>query len=307
MSFDINSWIKGKITPLFEEIKPIKNDGGITSPGNMWSLKKEVALHLYIPSYYNIIKNHFRNWYYFDPFCGSGLFEFTKHSILKGEKFPGSPIIALAHKEKYPFHQYLLSDKSKNNTNALNSRIKKLYNLDIDIETFDFTSSIKSVEHIDDRTGYDSCLAVIDPVGYAVIPWADMERLLKIKTCDLFIVVMTNDLHRNLSAALNPEQNDDKGLTNFLGNDSWKNCETGDDIVKKYRQQISNFGRYTEIINVNRIGENKIYDIILSTRSLGGMNVMKGISEKLRQVTTEKIQSQAISGSGKIKPLDEYC
>jgi len=59
-------------------------------------LKKEVALHLYIPSYYNIIKNHFKNWYYFDPFCGSGLFEFTKPSILKGEKFPGSPIITLA-------------------------------------------------------------------------------------------------------------------------------------------------------------------------------------------------------------------
>lgn len=30
------------------------------------------------------------------------------------------------------------------------------------------------------------------------------------------------------------------------------------------------------------------------------------MAEKLRQVTTEKIKSQAIAGSGRIKPIDEY-
>lgn len=133
-----------------------------------------------------------------------------------------------------------------------------------------------------------------------------MERLFQVETCDLFIVVMTSDLHRNLSIALNPEHEGDQGLTDFLGNDSWKECQSGDEIVERYRRQIASFGKLTEILSVNRVGETKIYDIILSTRSRGGMNVMRGIAEKLRQVTTEKIKSQAIVGSGRIKPIDEY-
>lgn len=306
MSFDVNTWIKQKITPLFDEIKPIRNDGFSTSHGNLWSLKKEVALHLYIPSYYNIIKNYFDKWYYFDPFCGSGLFDFTKPSILKDVRFPGSPIISLSHYKKYPFHEYFLSDKSEISSSVLKTRINKLYGLNIDVKTTDFQSSISSVENIDARTGHESCLAVIDPVGYKTIPWENMERLLKIETCDLFIVVMTSDLHRNLPIALNPELKGDQGLTNFLGNDSWNGLETGEDIVKQYRKQIAEFGKYTEVLSVNRVGETKIYDIILSTRSPGGMNAMKDIAERLKHVTTENIRPQAIFGSGKMKPLDEY-
>lgn len=133
-----------------------------------------------------------------------------------------------------------------------------------------------------------------------------MERLLKIETCDLFIVIMTSDLHRNLPIALNPELKGDQGLTDFLGNNSWNVLETGEDIVKQYRKQIADFGKYTEVLSVNRVGETKIYDIILSTRSLGGMNAMRDIAEKLKQVTTENIRPQAIFGSGRMKPLDEY-
>lgn len=306
MSFDVDSWIKQKITPLFAEIKPIRNDELTTSHGNLWSLKKEVALHLYIPSYYNIIKNYFKKWYYYDPFCGSGLFDFTRPSILKGVKFPGSPIVVLSQKKKYPFEEYFLSDKSKTTTNALKKRIQKLYKLKIEVQTTDFSSSIASVENIDARLGKDSCLAVIDPTGYTPIPWKSMVRLLKIKTCDFFIIVMTSDLNRNLPIALGPKQQGDQGLTDFLGNESWKNCENGDEIVKKYRKQIADFGKYTEIISVNRVGETKMYDIILSTRSRGGIRVMRAIAEKLRYVTTEKIKSQAIFGSGRMKPITDY-
>lgn len=122
MSARIDDWIKEKITPLFAEIKEIKNDGELTSEGNLWSLKKEVALHLYIPSYFNIIKDYFEKWYYYDPFCGTGLFEFTQQGILKGEKFGGSPIVALSQRAKYPFHDYFLSDKSKEVTMTLKKR-----------------------------------------------------------------------------------------------------------------------------------------------------------------------------------------
>lgn len=306
MSSDIDDWIKEKITPLFDEIKPIKKDGEITSPGNLWSLKKEVALHLYIPSYYNIIKNHFEKWYYYDPFCGSGVFKFTKPPILNGEIFPGSPLIALSQKRKYPFHNYLLSDISKTATSALKKRIQKLYKLDLDVKNQDFQSSIASVESIDARTGAESCLAVIDPVGYSAIPWSSMERLLRVETCDFFIVIMTSDLHRNLAIALNPELDSNQGLTEFLGNESWLECQSGDDIVEKYRRRIADFGKFTEILSVNRVGETKIYDIILSTRSRGGINVMSGIAEKLKQVTTEKIQPHAIVSSGKILPMDTW-
>lgn len=305
MNSFISPWIREKITPLFEEIKPIKNDTHPISTGDIWSLKKEVFLHLYIPSYYNIVKNYFKNWYYYDPFCGSGLFEFTKPSILKGEKFPGSPIIALSQR-KYPFDGYLLSDKSNTYVNALKSRIKELYKLDIDVKVQNFQSSINSVESIDARTGYDSCLAVIDPVGYSSIPWKNMERLFKIATCDLFIVVMTNDLHRNLAIALNPELDGDGGLTAFLGNTSWQDCKSGDDIVKQYAKQITGYGKNALTLDVNRVGETKIYDIIMATRSGGGFNAMRGIAEKLQQVTTENMTPQAIFGSGRMKPIDEY-
>ncbi|MGI0045994.1 MAG: three-Cys-motif partner protein TcmP [Nitrosotalea sp.] len=306
MSAEIDVWIKEKITPLFEEIKSIKNDGEITSPGNLWSLKKEVALHLYIPSYFNIIKNHFEKWYYYDPFCGSGLFEFKQQGILQGEKFGGSPIVALSQQKKYPFNDYFLSDLSEEATTTLKKRIKNLYKSDLNVESIDFRSSISQVERIDARTGHESCLAFIDPVGYIPIPWVDIERLLQVQTCDLFIVVMTSDLNRNLAIALNPEQSGDQGLTEFLGNESWRECQNGDEIVERYRQQIASYGKFTEVLSVNRVGETKIYDIILTTRSDGGIRVMRGIAEKLRDVTTEKIKTQAITSSGRISSMDSY-
>lgn len=306
MSSSISNWIREKITPLFEEIKPIKKDTLPISTGDIWSLKKEVFLHLYIPSYYNIVKNYFEKWFYYDPFCGSGMFEFARPSIMKGERFPGSPIVALSQMSKYSFHKYLLSDKNKLYANTLENRIKQLYKLDIDVQVQDFQTSIKSVENIDARTGHESCLAVIDPIGYSPIPWGSMERLFKIPTCDLFIVVMTNDLHRNLAIALNPKYQGDNGLTAFLGNNSWQQCTTGDEIVRRYAEQITGFGKNALILSVNRVGETKIYDIVLATRSEGGFSAMRGIAEKLQQVTTENLTPQAIFGSGKMKPIDEY-
>jgi len=54
------------------------------------------------------------------------------------------------------------------------------------------------------------------------------------------------------------------------------------------------------------VGETKIYDIVMVTRSTGGFNAMRWIAEKLQQVTTENITPQAIFGSGVMKPIDEY-
>ena len=306
MTISVPNWIRDKITPLFEEIKLIKKDSLPISTGDIWSLKKEVFLHLYIPSYYNIVKNHFEKWYYYDPFCGSGMFEFTKPSILKGERFPGTPIVTLSQRSKYPFEKYFLSDKHGPFVNALKNRIKKLYKLDVEIKEQDFQTSIGAVEGIDAQTGKESCLAVIDPVGYSPIPWEDMERLFKIPTCDLFIIAMTSDLHRNLSIALNPKHKGDNGLTAFLGNASWQQCKTGDDIVKLYAKQINKFEKNVLTLSVNRVGETKIYDIIMATRSRGGFKAMLWIAEKLQEVTTENLTPQAIFGSGRMKPIDEW-
>jgi len=306
MSTEVDQWIKEKISPLFELIRPISNDGMNTSVGDVWSLKKEVALHLYIPSYFNIIKEYFKKWYYFDPFCGNGLINFDNHPVLKNVKFPGSPVVSLSHKSKYPFHDYFLSDKDSNVKPVLEKRLTTLYGSSPAVGIQSFANAISSVEQIDAQTGAESCLAVIDPVGYSAIPWTNMQRLFRIKTCDLFIVVMTRDLQRNLVAAKNSRSQQDKGLTDFLGDGSWKGCDSGDDIVDVYRERISAYGKFTELIRVNRVGEVPIYDIILATRSKGGLSAMRGITSKLQEITTEQISKQAVTGSGTIEAIDRF-
>ena len=73
---DPYDWTKKRISYLINKIELVKKDGEHVSPGQIWSIKKLLALDYYIASTHNIFKKNFDNWYFVDTHCGSGLIGF---------------------------------------------------------------------------------------------------------------------------------------------------------------------------------------------------------------------------------------
>jgi len=106
---DPYDWTKNRISYLVQKIELIKKDTRKVSSGQIWSIKKLLALDYYIASTHAIFKKNFNNWYYVDTHCGSGLIGF-EDELLKNEKFPGSPLIATLRNKINPFSDYIMSD-----------------------------------------------------------------------------------------------------------------------------------------------------------------------------------------------------
>lgn|SRR5574338_154445 len=290
---DYYEWAKQHINQLYEQIQPIKNDNLKTSPGNIWSVKKLLFLDYYIGSFVKIIRSpkfNFKNWYYVDPFCGSGLITFEKE--LKGEKFPGSPMIAALRAAKFPFSDYFLSDIDKESIEALKNRLvtnkTNTGNHNYAPKIASFESVVTQIEKL--KQWGNAFLIFIDPTGYKETRWDLMEKLFEIQTADIIFTFMTYSIALNRSKADSNEETANS-LDEFFGNNRWINCQTGDELLAEYIKRIESKGKKTFVIPVNMKGESKLYDLIFATRSTGGSNVAASASKIMDAVSTELIRS----------------
>lgn len=291
MVSDYHQWCKEHTGYLYKKIQNLNDDNLVTSPGNIWSLKKLLFLDYYLAGFVTIIKspkNNFKKLFFVDTHCGGGLIKLKDG--LEGEYFPGSPLVAALRADKYSFTDYLFSDNDKDSIEALCKRLKTnkvlFGNRDYDPQIMDFNDAVDNAIKLQEwGTAF---LFFIDPVGYKEIKWTSMKKILNIKTADVIFTFMTYTIERNRSIA---ESNDTtaKGFDEFFGDSKWRNHTSGQDLLKLYRQKLESTGKNTYVIEVFKKGEIKLYDLIFVSRSSGGSNIVDFVSKVLKYIDTEMI------------------
>jgi len=301
MTWDKNKWIEKKVVPHLELVSPIKNDNGEVSPGKLWSLKKEIFLYEYIQPYVNIIrgkKSFFHNWFYFDPFCGSGLFDLEVASQIV--KFPGSPLMTYSRNSKFPFSDYYLADAKKKNLQSLETRMKVLFpDNQLKYNNNDFSTSVQFFDNLDSKN--DAVLAIIDPPGFSQIQWQDVIHALRFPAVDAFVTIMTSGIQRNIEQ---PDAYD--SLTNFFGSEGWVGLGHAEKIVDAYIDHIkSETGKHVERISIDMENQ-KLYDFLYITRNETALRIMDDIAFKLKQIKLSDLISIVAEKSNDVKTILDY-
>ena len=291
MVTDYHQWCKDHVGYLYEKIQVLKNDGLLTSPGNVWSIKKLLFLDYYIAGFVTIIKSpksKFKKLFFVDTHCGTGLIKLKDE--LDGEFFPGSSMVAALRADQYLFTDYLFSDNDEDSINALSKRLKANKELvgkrGYDPQMLDFNDAVdKAMKKKEWGTAF---LFFIDSVGYKEIKWSSMQKIINIQTADIIFTFMTYTIERNRPIA-DGNAKTAQTFDDFFGDSEWKKFKTGQELLDLYRRKLESTGKSTYVIEVFKKGEIKLYDIIFVSRSTGAANVVDHVTNVLKYVDTELI------------------
>ncbi len=314
MKFSISNSIK----TARETFAHLNNDDLVTSIGDIWSIKKILLLDYYMPAFSAIIgnpKNNFKKWYYADPFCGSGIFS-LKDPKLKNKNFPGSALIGALNASKLEYTGCIFSEKESKNVDALNTRLQEskdqLNNKEYSAQTLDFEKSVEKILEI--REYQVAVLILIDPDGYAPIKWRLMEKLIKEVGIDIILNFYTHRIAQNVSASKKKPKHE-KNINEFFGDERWKKVRDtrankntlGEKLLDHYLSKVQRVSNKTAIsIGVYKDGDNKLYDLILITRSTGGASVMRQAKKVMDDATTEAIKREFKVQAGSQSRLSEH-
>lgn len=305
---DPYDWTKNRITDLVQKIRLVKNDGDMVSPGQIWSIKKLLALDYYIDAAHIIFRKNFTKWCFVDTHCGSGLIGF-EDKLLKDEKFPGSPLIAALRNSKQPFSEYHMSDISEEAIEALKCRLSTLKdnvgNQQYNPQVRTFSDTAELIPKMD--TWGTIFLIFIDPKGYSDLHWKYVEKLLSVDKADIFITLMSYGMALSRPRAMEQDSSEAKTFDSIFGTCEWRNCNTQDDLVELYLGRLRTKKKYVEEIPIFRAGENKLYSLIFASNNSSGagkiMTYTKGIMDK---VTTELIEDALKVATKKKSDLDSW-
>ena len=281
-------WTKQKLSEILDKTKAIRNDGLKPSPGDIWSIKKIMILDYLIDGFQPIFNKWFKNFYYVDTHCGSGLIAF-KQRILKEERFPGSAIISALRNPTKPFTDYFFSDIDSESISALNNRLKDL-GAEVGKRSYvaeerDFDSTVKLIESY---VKYGNAFFVfVDPTGFTEIHWSLMKRLLSVRTADIVFTFMTHVVARH-RANVKPGNKFDNSLNVFYGNCEWRTLTKGFELMTLYRKQIEKYKDYVYDIPFFQKGKVLSYNILVATNSKGASNIIES-ARKIANVKTETI------------------
>jgi len=293
MPFDPYDWTKNKIEDLVNKIAIIRNDGEPVSPGQIWSIKKLLVLDYYIGGSVNIFRKYFENWFYVDTHCGSGLIG-LKETDLTDERFPGSPLIAALRNLNSPFTNYFLSDNDQSSISKLNQRLSKLKP---SVGTVSYNPVVRdfedTVDFVETKNEFGNAFLIfIDPNGFAEIKWELMERLLRIKTADIFLTFMTPYIALNRTNAL-PGTSYEETFNDLYGNNFWFTQHSEQELLDLYVSQIRRLKKHVYTISVLRQDNSRLYDIIIATNSWGAGNIIDD-AKKIMDITTTQMMSSAL-------------
>lgn len=205
-----------------EELGDLDGDEKLDYESGSWTGIKLFSYSYYNAIYTHIIKEHYNEYYYIDPFAGSGM---TK---IEGVEEPIPSSALLAAKVKYPYTKLFLSDMNGERLELLEKRLDKLGISDDRYEIIkkDKGEGLKAKESIPRMVskiferGFKSTsfhtLAVIDPEGYKA-PWSAMKNLKDIR-CDLLFTLDAHQLGRTKSKSSRKE-----ALRRFFGSEKEEN------------------------------------------------------------------------------------
>jgi three-Cys-motif partner protein len=290
VSDTIVSWTKSRIKSLFESVASWIDDKDVKyEKAGLWSVKKLLAIEWFIKPFYQIASKYFERWVYIDFFCGSGLMEVTSTSFSKKHTCAGSALSPLFLFSQYPFTEYYYFDKERANIDALNKRISRIPNVPagkIHVEPLPFEESSRKLFGDTGSLNKNAmALVVIDPEGLDV-KWALLENILRNGKVDVVLTIMTFALARNHSKALkNHSGAYAKSMTEFFGDDNWKNLRTSEQLITYYMGKIENLNYYTHRVKIERKGASVIYDVLFCSKNKNVGRILKDLEDTLKQIT----------------------
>ena len=309
MTQDPYKWAKQRIEHLLGKIGPLHNDQESISPGNIWSVKKILVLDYYLRASQPIFKKYFKEWYYVDTHCGSGLFQTNQGDDDAGVVFPGSPLIAALESCDKPFTRYFLSDADKDAVSTLKNRMKKL---GINNDTL-YTISVRKFARMSwllkQMESWNKAFVVnIDPTGFVDLAWSDLERILSIKKADVFVTFMNYGIRLGRPHAQGMDDGRMAATFNrVFGTNKWKACNDNDDLVNLYMQQIRTQKKYVEKLPVFGSRGLEIYQLIFASNNQQGAGRIIDYTKKIAdQVTTSMIADAMGVVTHKADDLDRW-
>jgi three-Cys-motif partner protein len=196
-----------------------------------WTPLKLILLNYALDVCTMIVKNmpFFKNKYYIDLFAGSGI-----NRIKDTEDFLiGSPLIAsLNHSKAYT--SMIFCEKELSYSEALNLRLKVLKNKNLVVERRGYELCLDNIlKKTSNRNTYS--FFFVDPYSTEFI-WDSMKKILGVRS-DIVFTFMSSEIFRAVSLA-NSGIGTGEGLTRMFGDESWKNANNAEELVKIYKQNI---------------------------------------------------------------------
>lgn len=208
--------------------------------------------------------------------------------------------MAFSRNSKYPFTDYYLADANKKNLLTLKKRMDVLFpGNHLKFHYQEFSNSIQFFNTLEKDN--DAVLAIIDPPGFAQIPWKDIIHVLKFPAVDAFITIMTSGIQRNIE-----QNNAYDALTSFFGNEDWATLGNAENIIDEYISKIkSETGKHVERIGIDTENQ-KLYDLLYVSRNKTAIRIMDDIASKLEQITFSDLTSIVAETSEDVKTLLDY-
>jgi len=274
-----------------------------------WTPLKLICLMWWLSIYTHIIPNYFRNYWYIDLFSGPGL-NFVRETR---DYLPGSPILACNSYK--PFTQYIFIEKNRQRYESLKRILSRLNLSNCRIYNEDCYAVISNL-HIN----ADHSFIFADCEKPSDIRWGTIEKLLRHKS-DLIVVFHTESVNRVLGRARKSGKSDT--LTEMLGDDSWRNAESGSEVLDIFMKKLRSYREFVKSIKIRgsyrRIVKSRggrysrivrySYDVILACRkgrTRDYTNAWIELGEKMTYLRHRDAELVLRILKGEIRALDEF-
>jgi len=290
-------WLKKHIKELevtttqFKEITKeiIKISPAVCNSFQAWTPLKLVLLNYLIDVCSLIIDRNIKNKkvfeesYYVDLFAGSGLNKIGQDYLI------GSPLISLL-KYSNRFNTLFFCEKEKILFDALQKRLNFAKKDNFVLVNNDCNKYLDDViTKISKPKSYS--FFFIDPHGME-FSWNSMIKILRVRS-DIVFTFMTSEIYRAIGLSKSGKSNGNC-LTDFFGDESWKEVKDYEELVHKYESNISKvrLNSLIEDIKIKSTKFNFCYHIIFVTnKTKNECPWMRAIGKAKREIESNSDKS----------------
>ena len=245
----------------------------------VWEIKphtkaKHEILKKYLHAWFPIVGKYSQQVTYIDGFCGPG-------GYTGGE--PGSPLIALESGD-----QQVKWIKGKVNFWFCDKDEKALNHLESELESKKYSEKLKvqtihgKINEVINRDDIQSDLknspsfTLIDPFGFADLPFALIQEILKNSGSEVMITFMVESINRWLK---HPDQKIKQHIINYFGTEACLDIANQYKRIKElrefYQAQLKGVARYIRYFEMRNHKNRPIYYLFFATNNRLGFVKMK--------------------------------
>jgi three-Cys-motif partner protein len=249
----------------------------------LWQIEPHTAakhsiLRKYLDAWFPILSKYNKRIVYVDGFSGPGRY-------IHGE--PGSPVLALESAQTHRARLkgeliFLFIEERNDRAGHLEKEIAKLKcpaHFKTKVERGQFANKISSILDILDKDGsrLAPTFALIDPFGFAGIPYSLIRRLLSNDKCEVMITFMVDSINRWLES---PAERIRAHILETFGTDEVSGvAAAGGDRIEAltsvYQQQLLKAAKFVRHFELRNENGRVVYYLFFATNSSIGHRKMK--------------------------------